>query len=213
MIGAINNAMRLQALRAVGTKTHSRLGIITGYDPNKYSVKVSLQPEGIATGFIRFAAAWVGNGWGLFAPPSINDPVSVIFIDGELTASYAECCFFNNALVPLAVPSGELWIVHALGQSVKFTNDGKLSLNDGHGASAVLNGDGTITSAASKWTHTGEMDISGTVNITGTTNITGNATVSQTLTATTDVVGGGKSLKTHQHTLTQPGTGDSGPPL
>lgn len=40
----------------------------------------------------------------------------------------------------------------------------------------------------------------------------GNATLPGTLTATTDVVGGGKSLKTHVHSGVQSGGGNSGPP-
>lgn len=206
MIGALNNAMRLQAQRAAGLKTHSRLGIVTGYDPNKYSVKVSLQPEGIATGFIPFAAAWAGNGWGFFAPPSIHDPVSVIFLDGELTAGYAECCFFNAALVPLAVPSGEMWIVHANGGSFKLMNDGKVSFNDGHGASLVMDGSGNINSAATQWTHTGAVEFKNAVHFDD------NVQVDKTLTANTDVVTGAISLKNHKTSLVQPGTGTSGLP-
>lgn len=41
---------------------------------------------------------------------------------------------------------------------------------------------------------------------------TGDVKVAGTLTATTDVIGGGVSLKNHKHTLTQPGTGQSGVP-
>lgn len=46
---------------------------------------------------------------------------------------------------------------------------------------------GNFTSSAAGWTHTGDV------------TITGNLNVSQTVTATTDVVGGGKHLKTHVH--------------
>lgn len=40
----------------------------------------------------------------------------------------------------------------------------------------------------------------------------GNAVLPGTLTASVDVVGGGKSLKNHTHTNVQPGAGNSGPP-
>lgn len=40
----------------------------------------------------------------------------------------------------------------------------------------------------------------------------GNVTTSATVTAITDVVGGGKSLKTHTHSGVQTGSGTSGPP-
>lgn len=41
---------------------------------------------------------------------------------------------------------------------------------------------------------------------------TGNVTVAGTLTATTDVIGGGKSLKTHSHGGVTPGGGNTGAP-
>jgi hypothetical protein len=42
--------------------------------------------------------------------------------------------------------------------------------------------------------------------------VTGDLHVTGTATADTDVIGGGKSLKTHPHRDTQPGGGQSGPP-
>lgn len=48
---------------------------------------------------------------------------------------------------------------------------------------------------------------------TPTLHITGDVNVDKTVTATTDVIGGGKSLKTHVHSGVQPGTGSSGPPV
>lgn len=60
-----------------------------------------------------------------------------------------------------------------------------------------------------------------TINITATTGLTvttptatfnGNMHATGTITGDTDVIGGGKSLKTHTHTGVQPGGGTSGPP-
>jgi len=55
----------------------------------------------------------------------------------------------------------------------------------------------------------------GLTTITSSLGITINAdvTVNGTLTATTDVIGGGKSLKTHVHSGVQGGVGNSGPPV
>lgn len=52
----------------------------------------------------------------------------------------------------------------------------------------------------------------GNTTQTGNLGITGNATASGTLTGTTDVVGGGKSLKTHTHSGVTPGGGSTGAP-
>ena len=42
---------------------------------------------------------------------------------------------------------------------------------------------------------------------------TGNASTPGTITAETDVIGGGKSLKTHVHSGVQPGGGNTGQPV
>lgn len=50
------------------------------------------------------------------------------------------------------------------------------------------------------------------IALNGDVEITGDVTVSKTLTAETDVMGGGKSLKSHTHSGVQAGGGTSGPP-
>lgn len=206
MMGPILNAMRLQAQRASAESVSSRIGKVTAFDPTYYAARVELQPDGIITGWLPVSAHWMGNGWGMFSPPSPGDMVSVVFIDSQLEGGYVEGRFWNDEDRPLPVPAGEFWLVHKSGAFFKLTNDGKGSFSDGHGASVTLNGDGTISSAGT-WTHTGNL----TVN--GAGHITGNVQVDQTLTATTDVVGGGKSLKTHIHSGVTTGSGTSGPPV
>lgn len=67
-----------------------------------------------------------------------------------------------------------------------------------------------------------EVDKNGKVNITAptsmtvttpTANFTGNVNVAGTLTATTDVIGGGKSLKSHAHSGVTVGTSNTGAPV
>ena len=67
-----------------------------------------------------------------------------------------------------------------------------------------------------------EVDKTGQVNITAptsmtvttpTANFTGNVNVAGTLTATTDVIGGGKSLKTHVHSGVTVGASNTGEPV
>lgn len=185
----IQNAMRLQALRAAGLKVSSRFGTVTGYDPNTYSVKVTIQPEGIPSGFIPLATPWAGSGWGLYAPPAIGSQVSVIFIDSELEAGFVELQFFNAQTQPTSVDAGEFWIVHKSGAFFKLLNAGGLSFSDANGATLSMDGAGNITSAG-EWTHTGNM------------------TVTETITANTDVVTGTISLKNHIHQVVgvQPGS-------
>jgi phage baseplate assembly protein V len=164
-------------------------------------VKVQLQPEGNETGWLPLGSLWAGNGWGMFAAPPIGSQVEVQFIEGHPEAGVVGLHFFSDVDQALSVPSGEFWLVHANGASIKLTNDGKLTVSDGQGATVTLEGKGNITSAAKQWTHTGPV------------HFTDDVQVDKTLTANTDVIGGGISLKNHKTTQVQPGGGLSGPPV
>lgn len=192
MMNHLLNAMRAQAQLAQGGKATVRIGLVSSYDPGSYCVKVRLQPEDVETGWLPLASPWVGNGWGLFCPPTVGDSIEVQFQEGSAEAGIACQRLYSDADRPLSVASGELWLVHQSGAFFKLTNDGKGSFSDGHGASVVLNGNGTISSAGA-WSHTGDLTASGTI------------------TGTTDVVGGGKSLKTHTHS--DPQGGATGAPI
>ncbi|WP_159098899.1 phage baseplate assembly protein V [Aquabacterium olei] len=216
------NTMRLQALMANAGRGVTRLGTVTSYNPNDYSVKVSLQPEGVETGWIPLGSPWVGNGWGLFSPPAVGDMVHVEFQEGHPEAGIASLRLFSDEDRPLACPSGELWMVHQSGAFFKLTNDGAATFSDGHGATVKLAGNGTITSQAAAWSHTGPMTIDGVTTIKqqlvgqGGMAISGgtggsSATIAGTLKVTGgDVTADAISLKTHKHGGVSTGSGITG---
>lgn len=78
---------------------------------------------------------------------------------------------------------------------------------DAQHADIVLPAGATLTLTAD-----GGIAITGPVSIEGPVQIDGDVQVTGTLTATEDVVGGGKSLKNHVHTGVQAGGGLSGAP-
>ena len=123
------NVMRREAGRAAGQKALVRMGVVESYDPSHYAVKVLIQPENYETGWLPVATPWVGDGWGLYAPPTPGDVVDVHFQEGGKEAGYASLRYFGNRAQPLAVNSGEFWLVHKSGSYFKFTNDGKASYN------------------------------------------------------------------------------------
>lgn len=125
---ALWNEMARHAEDAAGRLATSRYGVVTSYDPDTHAAKVILQPSGIETGFLPIKSAWVGNGWGLFSPPSIGDQVGVSFQEGSLEAGFITGGFYSDVDRPLPAPSGEFWLVHQGGASLKFTNDGKVTL-------------------------------------------------------------------------------------
>ena len=166
------NVMRSQSGMTGQARAASRLGIVSAYDPATYSVKVMLQPEGAETGWIPLGAVATGAGYGIYAAPVLGEQIVVSFQDGDRDAGVAEQRFFDNDNPPAAVPSGEIWVLHKSGAFFKLTNDGKASFSDGHGASVVLNGNGTITSAGT-WTHTGSVHVTQTLQVDGQSTLAG----------------------------------------
>lgn len=221
------NVMRSQALQVMGERATTRLGIVKSYDPSNYAVRVAIQPDGNLTGWIPVLSPWVGNGWGMFCPPTAGDLVEVQFQESDHDA--AMCCLrlFNDALRPVPVQSGEFWLTHKNGAYFKLTNAGAATFSDGKGATITLNGDGTITSSATAWNHTGPVNITGNTKITGTTISTGaitgqggmaisggsGATVAGNMAITGgNVTADSISLKTHTHSGVQTGSGNTGAP-
>jgi uncharacterized protein involved in type VI secretion and phage assembly len=129
MMNHLLNQMRLQAELTQGSVAQTRTGLVDSYDPGSYSCKVNLQPDNTLTGWLPILSPWVGNGWGMFAPPTIGDLVEVPFLEGDINAGVIALRFFNDADRPLPCPAGEFWLQHKSGAYLKFTNDGKFTVN------------------------------------------------------------------------------------
>ena len=67
-----------------------------------------------------------------------------------------------------------------------------VKMTDGHGATITLNGDGTITSAATTWTHTGNIAINGNTTHTGQVSANGHR-IDETHKHTGVTTGGGQT--------------------
>ncbi len=185
----------------------TKMALVSSFDPARYAVKVTLQPEGNLTGWLPLGALWVGAGWGLYAPPSIGDMVEVQFEDGHPEAGIAGLKFFNDTDQPLSVNAGEFWLVHKSGAFFKLLNSGALSFADGQGATLTMNGDGSMTTAANAWTHNGPL------TVTGATDLQGDVTLGGSMNSSSgDFVIDGVNVKTHGHSGVATGPGTSGPP-
>jgi hypothetical protein len=218
------NGVKAKAQMANQGKS-TRQGTISGYDPSTYSVKVTIQPDGVLTGWIPLKSVWIGNGWGLFSPPSIGDAVEIDYQEADGFGGSVGLRFFNDQDRPLPCPSGEFWLVHESGASFKSTNDGKLTLTDPSGTVVSLTNDGNLTI-------TGNLIVSGNTVIKGNTEVDGTtlskgaftgqggmavsggngATVDGSLSTTRDVKAGNISLKDHVHSGVQGGNSTTGGP-
>lgn len=179
-----------------------------------------------------------GDGFGVMAVPEIASQVTVIFQKGdphyglsigylhtvrhtpapELLINYPNRRGFrdpadNLFYIDSTEGQEETFFSTSVGSSLKIDADGVWtiigvhdinievggSLNLTVNGNCTLNVTGNLDSSADGWVHTGDV------------HIIGNVQVDETLTANTDVIGGGKSLKTHTHPGVTTGSGHTGP--
>jgi len=177
-------AMRRHGQTPGYENSRPRTGLISSYDPKSHAVKVLIQPENIESNWMPLGAIGVGNGWGVVVGPQIGDQVTVLFSEGNFSTGVIVARSFSVQAVSPEVKPGEILLQHASGSLLKFNEDGSVNLVAA----------GPLTSSAPTWNHTGDINVTGTV------------------TATTDVIGGGKSLKNHTHGGVRSGGDTSGPP-
>ena len=77
------NAMKLQSAAQQASSAQPRFAIVSSVDPKAMAARVLLQPEQVLTGWLPVLSPWVGDGWGLCAPPAPGDQVLIIPQEGE----------------------------------------------------------------------------------------------------------------------------------
>lgn len=200
-------ALRQLARQAGNDQQHLKLGTVTSVDPVTGAIKVMMQPEEQESGWLPYMTPLAGTGWGIICIPLEGTQVVVDHEQAHPEAGVAQGSIFDDAhQIPAGYLAGEIWLVHRSGTLIKLTNDAKLTV--------VSVGDLDITAQADvNLTVTGKVTASATeFDLTGDLNVTGNINASKTITATTDVVTGTISLKSHVHTGVQAGGGLSGAP-
>jgi hypothetical protein len=172
MSAEILNIIRREVAAALAGHGKSRRGRVVSYDQTHYAAKVFILPDGPETAWMPVSSDWVGNGWGIFAPPSEGDIVEVAFQEGGLAAPHIVNRFYSAVTKPLPVPSGEFWLVHKTGSFLKFHNDGSVEVNVATNLTATVGGNlsATITGTTDVASHgnlTVQTDAVLTLNATG----------------------------------------------
>lgn len=138
------NAIKGHVNAMLAQQPKARYGLVQSFNPHNYTARVTIQPENELSGWLPVLTQWLGNGWGLFCPPSLGDQVKLVPQEGS-DQSYAIIgSVFSTVDRPLPVPSGEFWLVHAKGQFIKLLNDGTLA-------------------SFGTWTHSGDFNVTGAV--------------------------------------------------
>lgn len=121
-----------------------------------------------------------------WSPPTVGEQVLLICPESEL----------GLAVALRGIPSDTFPVAgNSLEELIEFSDGARIAYDpESHTLTAALPAGGTVAITAE------------------TVTIDGDVTVTGTLTADVDVIGAGKSLKSHRHSATQPGSGQSGPP-
>lgn len=133
-----------------------------------------------------------------WTPPSVGEQVVLLCPEGDIAHSIALRGLFSTAFpAPLDDARGRLLMPD--GTTIDYDPEGHVL------AIALASGSVTINAPHG-------VAITGDVTISGNASIVGNLDVSGTATGTEDVIGGGKSLKSHKHTGVQAGPAQTGAP-
>lgn len=134
-----------------------------------------------------------------WSAPSAGEQVMVLCPEGVMNGGVALRGIYSNTF-PAPAAAAALHLV-------RYTDGAVISYDtDAHALTATLPSGGTSTVTAD-----GGITLNGPLTVNGDTTINGEAAVSKTLTAQTDVIGGGKSLTSHTHSGVTTGAGVSGP--
>lgn len=222
-LAAFQNVIRQQASAESNTRSMSRAGVISSYDPDSHAVKVTIQPEDVESNWMKLGAIGVGNGFGVVVGPNIGDEVLVEFLEGDFDSGQIVGRYFNVDAAAPAVPAGEIWAVHKSGQFLKITNDGKLTAQDAGGSVLTLNADGTST-LKSNLTVDGTLTVTKTITgeagitITGTnpsgaaSTVTGDFKIAGNIDSTGTITNNGKVVdSTHVHSNGNGGSNTGAP--
>ncbi len=123
-----------------------RLATISSVDPATYTARVTVQPEGLLSGWLPVTGTWVGNGWGMACAPMPGDQVVVLWQEGDAEQGLIIGRLWSQATPGPNAPPGEFWLVHATGSYLKLHNDGSIESN------------------AATWTHHGNFVATGDVS-------------------------------------------------
>lgn len=122
------NTLKAQAASLDRSIGQPRFGVVASVDPARYAARVSLQPEGVLTGWLPVLSCWAGAGWGAVCLPAPGDQVLVVPQEGDAEHGVIVGSSYSDGVRAPAAPAGELWLVHRSGSSLRLGNDGTIRI-------------------------------------------------------------------------------------
>jgi phage baseplate assembly protein gpV len=138
------NSLKAQAGSLDLASGRPRFGTVVSVDPARHAARVSLQPEGVVTGWLPVLSPWVGAGWGICVPPMNGQQVLVLPQDGEGEHGVIVGTAWSDASATPGAPVGELWLMHQSGSYIKLVANGTVQVNGTVDVNGDLNVSGNI---------------------------------------------------------------------
>jgi hypothetical protein len=148
MTDVLSNIIKSHASGMDQSTGQVKFGVVTSVNTTNATARVTIQPEGVLSGWLPILSMWVGNGWGMACPPTPGDQVLLVPQEGDMEQGIIIGRVFSVKQMPPASPSGEFWLVHQSGSFLKLCNDGTVRINgdlhvggdvyDQHGALSAL---------------------------------------------------------------------------
>lgn len=148
-----------------------RHALVSSYDPDTYLAKVVFMPDGQESGWLPIETGHIGNGFGIaigLTPgdgKTTGDQVIVRYQEGDIESGKIVQRVHSDKEKPPRVESGEMVQWHEKGSKIFFRKDGSLTIEDGKGATIVLDGKGNLSDKMKN--HTVEIEKDKSVKIGG----------------------------------------------
>jgi phage baseplate assembly protein gpV len=122
------NAVKSHAGALDRAQGQPRFAVVASIDPVHYAARVTLQPEGVLSGWLPVLSPWVGNGWGIACLPAPGDQVLVLPQEGAAEHGVIAASSFSDRIRPPTATPGELLLQHRSGTSLRLANDGTVRI-------------------------------------------------------------------------------------
>lgn len=137
MIDALLNTHKLAAQGIAERTASARYGVIQSIDPANHAAKVTVEPEGVLTGWLPIKTTAIGNGWGIVSLPAPGTQVQLLPQEGDGEEWAVAGAVFDTEAMPPSVPSaidgsnsnaqpGEHLIVGQAGNVLRLCADGSV---------------------------------------------------------------------------------------
>jgi phage baseplate assembly protein V len=146
MPNILSNIIKSHASGLDQTAGQVKFGTVTSVNAANATARVTIQPEGVLSGWLPVLSTWVGNGWGMACPPIPGDQVLLVPQDGDVEQGVIVGRVFSANQMPPAAPGGEFWLLHQSGSFLKLCNDGSIQIKgDLHVAGDVYDQHGPLS--------------------------------------------------------------------